>query len=296
MRLFRWLSLRARSSDPDQSPATTGGEAIPRYPPFLRGLPAASVAEVVATQRDLVAELQDALAFTDRRFGELVVPVIERYAAFVHLLPASETHHHRGAGGRFRHGLEVACHAARASRGMVFALDHSPGDRRELEPRWPGRRSRAASGCRSTSSAGRSAALPSRVSSRTSPAASVSGFPRIASHLTGVGLAKTDHPDAVRRLGEAQHVQPAFQEADCHVPRLPVVATIVDRVPGAREVEAFDTIEREAPLSLVAGAPDGVAGDLHVVRSLYKKLGCGAFCSHNETRRGLAPHRAGQRY
>ncbi|MCU0971932.1 MAG: TraI domain-containing protein [Gammaproteobacteria bacterium] len=42
----------------------------------------------------------------------------------------------RGAGGPFRHGLEVACHAAQASQGMVFALDRSPGERRELEPRW----------------------------------------------------------------------------------------------------------------------------------------------------------------
>jgi conjugal transfer pilus assembly protein TraI len=113
-----------------------GGEEIPRYPPFLRGLPAAAATQILATQHDLVVVLQNALAFTDRRFAELVLPAVERYAAFVHLLPASEAHHHRGAGGLFRHGLEVACHAAQASQGMVFALDRSPGERRELEPRW----------------------------------------------------------------------------------------------------------------------------------------------------------------
>jgi conjugal transfer pilus assembly protein TraI len=91
---------------------------------------------VVATQRELIARLQDGLAFTDARFHSLVVPVVRRYAAFVHLLPASEAHHHRGAGGLFRHGLEVAFHAAQASQGMIFALDRSPGERRELEPRW----------------------------------------------------------------------------------------------------------------------------------------------------------------
>jgi conjugal transfer pilus assembly protein TraI len=85
---------------------------IPRYLPFLKGLPVAAPARIVTTQSELIARLQDGLAFTDTRFAALVRPVIERYAAFVHLLPASEAHHHRGAGGLFRHGLEVAFHAA----------------------------------------------------------------------------------------------------------------------------------------------------------------------------------------
>jgi hypothetical protein len=65
-----------------------------------------------------------------------VRPVIARYAGFVHLLPASEAHHHRGAGGLLRHGLEVAFHAARAAQGRVFAMDRAPSERRALEPRW----------------------------------------------------------------------------------------------------------------------------------------------------------------
>ena len=125
------------------TPAPMGASAapaddpeIPRYPPFLRGLPVAAPTRIVATQAELVARLQDGLAFTDVRFATLVRPVVERYAAFVHLLPASEAHHHRGAGGLFRHGLEVAFHAAQASQGRIFALDRSPAERRELEPRW----------------------------------------------------------------------------------------------------------------------------------------------------------------
>jgi conjugal transfer pilus assembly protein TraI len=116
--------------------ASIDDSEIPRYPPFLRGLPVAPPERVVATQRELIARLQDGLAFTDARFHSLVVLVVRRYAAFVHLLPASEAHHHRGAGGLFRHGLEVAFHAAQASQGMILALDRSPGERRELEPRW----------------------------------------------------------------------------------------------------------------------------------------------------------------
>jgi conjugal transfer pilus assembly protein TraI len=109
---------------------------IPRYPPFVKGLPVAAPVRIVATQRELITRLQDGLAFTDARFAILVRPVVERYAAFVHLLPASEAHHHRGAGGLFRHGLEVAFHAAQASQGRIFALDRGPAERRDLEPRW----------------------------------------------------------------------------------------------------------------------------------------------------------------
>ncbi|MBK1717293.1 relaxase [Thiocystis violacea] len=109
---------------------------IPRYPPFLKGLPVASSIQILETQRDLIATLQDALALTDADYQTLIVPLLEHYAAFVHLLPASETHHHRGAGGLFRHGLETAFQAARASRGKLFALDRRPEERRILEPRW----------------------------------------------------------------------------------------------------------------------------------------------------------------
>ena len=47
-----------------------------------------------------------ALSLPDDLDQTIVAPVIARYVAFSHLLPASESHHHRGAGGLFRHGLE----------------------------------------------------------------------------------------------------------------------------------------------------------------------------------------------
>lgn len=132
MRVPAWLPLhRFRPVwEPDAQ------EDIPRYPPFSRGLPAASVERVLATQRELVEQIQDALGCTDPFFRASVLPVLRRYAALVHLLPASEAHHHRGAGGLLRHGLEVAFWAARATQGRVFAMDRTPTERRQLEPRW----------------------------------------------------------------------------------------------------------------------------------------------------------------
>lgn len=136
-----WSAFRTggAAADPTSPPAAVTpipDAEIPRYPPFLQGLPVASTAQILATQTELIVGLQDALAMTDDDYQTLVLPLIERYAAFAHLLPASETHHHRGAGGLFRHGLEVAFHCARASRGRLFALDRLPQERRRLEPRW----------------------------------------------------------------------------------------------------------------------------------------------------------------
>lgn len=111
-------------------------EDIPRYPPFAKGLPVAPVDRVLATQVELVERIRMSLGFKQKDFDLLVRPVIERYASFVHLLPASEAHHHRGAGGLFRHGLEVAFWSAQASEGVIFSSEGTPKERRDNEPRW----------------------------------------------------------------------------------------------------------------------------------------------------------------
>lgn len=111
-------------------------EEIPRYPPFAKGLPVAPIDKVVATQDELVERIRNALGFNREQHQELILPVIKRYAEFVHLLPASEGHHHRGAGGLFRHGLEVAFWAAQASEAVIFSMEGSPRERRSNEPRW----------------------------------------------------------------------------------------------------------------------------------------------------------------
>ncbi|WP_208324706.1 MobH family relaxase [Modicisalibacter xianhensis] len=111
-------------------------EDVPRYPPFAKGLPVAPLHHVMATQAELIQRIRMTLGLRSDQFQELVVPVLCRYAEFVHLLPASEAHHHRGAGGLFRHGLEVAFWAAQASEATIFTLDGTPQERRDNEPRW----------------------------------------------------------------------------------------------------------------------------------------------------------------
>lgn len=107
-----------------------------RYPPFARGLPVKEPRELLADYRELVESIQQTLGFNRDDFGRLIMPALDRYAAYVQLLPASERHHHRLAGGLLRHGLEVAFWAARSAEGVVFAGAGTPLERKQLEPRW----------------------------------------------------------------------------------------------------------------------------------------------------------------
>ena len=109
---------------------------IPRYPPLVQGIPVVASADLLATQTELVEKLRYGIGCTPEFYRTQVLPVVDRYAAFVHLLPASETHHHRGAGGLLHHGLEVAFWAGQASAGKVFAMGREPAVRRVHEPLW----------------------------------------------------------------------------------------------------------------------------------------------------------------
>ncbi|MEI8573841.1 MULTISPECIES: MobH family relaxase [Methylomonas] len=115
---------------------TTTDEDVPRYPPFMKGLPAAPVERILSSQTELIGAIEQALAMPESLYQTIAAPVLRRYAAYSHLLPASESHHHRGAGGLFRHGLEVAHWATLASQGSLFATSASPKERKAQELRW----------------------------------------------------------------------------------------------------------------------------------------------------------------
>ena len=126
------------SAAPKVAPDPGPDEDLLRYPPFIKGLPVATVDALLGRQSELIRRLQDGVGMTNEDYRVLFLPVVRRFAAFVHLLPASESHHHRGAGGLLRHSLEVAFLASQASMRHVFALEREPQDRYHLEPRWRG--------------------------------------------------------------------------------------------------------------------------------------------------------------
>jgi len=95
-----------------------------------------AVDRLLDDQEEMLVKLRQAVRCTRGEFDSLYLPVIRGYAAFVHLLPASEAHHHRGAGGLLRHGLEVAFLVAQGVDSYMFGLDETPARRKLVEPRW----------------------------------------------------------------------------------------------------------------------------------------------------------------
>lgn len=124
----QWLTRRVRR--PSKTPASQH-----RYPPVVDGIPALPVAEILAQQEDLLAQtrhLVEEISDWERWY----VPIIERFADFVHLLPASEAHHHRGVGGLLTHSLEVGLYVMQEAYGKLYGLKLEPKDRREARHRW----------------------------------------------------------------------------------------------------------------------------------------------------------------
>lgn len=109
---------------------------IPRYPPFMKGLPVIPVDKILQTQSELIHRIRQTVTVRDAEFNRYYLPAISRFCDYAHLLPASQSHHHRGTGGLFRHSLEVALYALQASERVLLDLGKTPSKRREMESRW----------------------------------------------------------------------------------------------------------------------------------------------------------------
>lgn len=109
--------------------------AIPRYPPFMEGLPVYPPSTLLATQKELVDGIRQIIA-NKGLLNEHYNPAMMRLAALVQMLPASQAHHHRGAGGMLRHSLEVGLWALQQTEGKLIRGVITPQQRRVIEPRW----------------------------------------------------------------------------------------------------------------------------------------------------------------
>lgn len=109
---------------------------IPRYPPFMQGLPVIAPKRILQTQTELIKRIRQTAVVNDQYFNHYYLSVIERFSDYAHLLPASQSHHHRGAGGLFRHSLEVSLYALQTAEKVLLDIAKSPARRREMEPRW----------------------------------------------------------------------------------------------------------------------------------------------------------------
>ena len=137
--MFSWLKRKAPSTPQPRVHEPIyhwSDDEIPRYPPFMKGLPAVPPDRLLTTQSELLERIADTAIATPQIFARFYVPAIERFAAFAHLLPASQSHHHRGAGGLLRHSLEVGLWALQSADKVLLDAARTPLQRREMEPRW----------------------------------------------------------------------------------------------------------------------------------------------------------------
>ncbi|MBV7547497.1 TraI domain-containing protein [Pseudomonas sp. PDM26] len=114
-----------------------GDEASLKYPPFLVGLPARVPGKFLLNAHAAkVRSIASGIGLPPREFNRLILPVLDSFASFAHMLPASQAHHHRGAGGLLAHSLEVAVHALNACQVTSFDHDRFPADRIKRRDRW----------------------------------------------------------------------------------------------------------------------------------------------------------------
>ncbi len=112
------------------------GAILPVYPERSHAVPAYTPDELLATQAPLIQQLQLASDLDRDDFSRLVMPALRNFAAYVHLLPASEAHHHFGLGGLLRHGLEVSYYATTFCYKAMLGYEHDPERSYGTRKRW----------------------------------------------------------------------------------------------------------------------------------------------------------------
>ena len=110
---------------------------VPRYPPFMKGLPKQEPAKLLISQSELLEKIEWESKLDKPAFQEHYIGPITRFTEFVHLLPASNGHHHRGAGGLLRHSLEVGFSCQRYANFVILQdIINNPEKKREVKPQW----------------------------------------------------------------------------------------------------------------------------------------------------------------
>lgn len=95
---------------------------ILRYPPAEIGFPALIPGSYILREKqtDMIQAIKRELNIRDSEFEQLMMPMLDSFANFVQLFPASEHHHHRAQSGLMRHSLEVCFQCIRKAKNIEF--------------------------------------------------------------------------------------------------------------------------------------------------------------------------------
>ncbi|NCN44531.1 MAG: hypothetical protein GW898_10385 [Thiomicrospira sp.] len=132
--LLKLLKKTHKNINNDEKSLYQYNYKIPTYPPFLKGIPFAPVELLLESQKELVDKIK--LEVGTNLYESYFSKVIYGYAEFVHLLPASEKHHHRGAGGLLHHGLSVGYNSILYAKAKIFDSQKSPSERESNANKW----------------------------------------------------------------------------------------------------------------------------------------------------------------
>lgn len=108
-------------------------------PPFASadpGFEALPVAQLLAEHEALLGRIKLCYGTDRATFDRDLMPLVCRYAAYVHLLPATPDNYFKTPGGLLRLGLETAFFALQGTDAHIFSGKATITARRELEPRW----------------------------------------------------------------------------------------------------------------------------------------------------------------
>ena len=120
----------------DAQPSKKYKEEIFEYPARPKGTPVIAPKTIMENHKEVIQRIIEQAVTSEEITEKFYLPIIERFASFVQLLPASQTHHHHDAGGLFRHSLEVGYRALQLADRVLVGGTRTPRQRRDLQPRW----------------------------------------------------------------------------------------------------------------------------------------------------------------
>ncbi|MAA94518.1 MAG: hypothetical protein CML22_07395 [Rheinheimera sp.] len=112
------------------------------HPQKFRGIPVFDAESILIHYKPQLERLRDVVDIGDHRktpggkplFDELFLNVIKRFITFVHMIPASEDHHHSNTGGLLTHSIEASIEALRWSKELKCQVTHMPDLDAQIKP------------------------------------------------------------------------------------------------------------------------------------------------------------------
>lgn len=124
-RLFRRAAGAASTTERTPAAAPQVAATTPSSPGWTAQQSASELLAPARRQR-LLEHIWQRTSLSRQQFDQLYLAPIRRYAEFVQLFPASESHHHAYPGGMLDHGLEIVAYALKLRQSHLLPAGATP--------------------------------------------------------------------------------------------------------------------------------------------------------------------------